>query len=104
MFTERTKTSRTLDPERCQTWVPGDGMVMRFHQCARKPWKDGKCKQHHHDAKIAAVYRRYAILDAERTVLHAAEAWFPSQQPERLRLMNRLIYAIDEWLKLKERR
>lgn len=38
-----------VDPERCKSAVhrPRGG----FHQCLRKPWKDGWCKQHHPDTE-----------------------------------------------------
>jgi len=38
-----------FDPERCKASVHGAYRELRFHQCRRKPWKDGWCKQHHPD-------------------------------------------------------
>lgn len=39
-----------VDPERCKASVPFGGRRVDFHQCTRKPWKDGWCKQHHPDS------------------------------------------------------
>lgn len=39
-----------FDPGRCKASVTERGH-WRPHQCRRKPWKDGWCKQHHPDAE-----------------------------------------------------
>lgn len=35
------------DPERCAATVHDGGRSVRFHQCERRIWQDGWCKQHH---------------------------------------------------------
>jgi hypothetical protein len=41
---------KSLDPLKCQTEVVTPGLrFFYYHQCTRKPWKDGKCKVHHPD-------------------------------------------------------
>jgi hypothetical protein len=41
---------KPLDPAKCQTEVPTPGLRgFYYHQCTRKPRKDGKCKIHHPD-------------------------------------------------------
>lgn len=37
-----------MDPARCRERVAGLG-GWHFHQCSRKVWKDGYCRQHHPD-------------------------------------------------------
>ena len=36
-----------MSDERCKEMVPNGGRSVMFHQCKRKSWKDGYCKQHH---------------------------------------------------------
>ena len=42
---------RPFRPEQCKASVPFGGRSVSFHQCRRKPWKDGWCKQHHPDTE-----------------------------------------------------
>jgi len=49
------------DPKRCKAavWTP---RAWHAHQCPRKPWKDGWCKQHHPDTvktREEAYEKRY---------------------------------------------
>ena len=39
-----------LSPEQCKASVYHE-IPSGFHQCRRKPWKDGWCKQHHPDTE-----------------------------------------------------
>jgi len=59
---------KKLDPARCSEMVSDrDSRWPTYLQCRRKPWKDGKCKQHHagERAKRAAKRRaEWAIKDA----------------------------------------
>lgn len=48
-YSPYTGSDRPFNPERCKASVPFGGRSVSFHQCRRKPWKDGWCKQHHPD-------------------------------------------------------
>ena len=37
--------------ERCKEQVHDGSGLVSFHQCTRRTWKDGYCKQHHPDNK-----------------------------------------------------
>ena len=37
--------------DQCKASVLDGGRSVRFHQCQRRPWKDGWCKQHHPDTE-----------------------------------------------------
>lgn len=39
-----------FDSRRCKASVSYGGRRVDFHQCLRKPWKDGWCRQHHPDS------------------------------------------------------
>lgn len=39
-----------LDKSHCLASVPDGGRSVGHHQCSRRPWKDGWCKQHHPDS------------------------------------------------------
>uniref|UniRef100_A0A6M3KW86 Uncharacterized protein n=1 Tax=viral metagenome TaxID=1070528 RepID=A0A6M3KW86_9ZZZZ len=59
----------TPDPSKCRKSVYGAGSWPSIHQCTRKPWKDGYCKQHHPDtvaARRAESEARY-IAKLERS-------------------------------------
>ena len=43
--------SSPVNPDQCKASVPDGGRSMRDHQCHRKPWRDGWCKQHHPDTE-----------------------------------------------------
>ena len=77
------------DPDRCKASVSGEGRYGSFHahQCSRKPWKDGWCKQHHPDA------------EAERRVQSEAR-W---QQRRERSPSFRLARAHEEIVRLKAR-
>ena len=45
--------ARPIDPNRCKASVYSNDRAALFHQCSRKPWKDGWCKQHHPDSEKA---------------------------------------------------
>jgi hypothetical protein len=57
-----------LDPTRCKYDVWETGRGTGHHQCQRKPWKDGWCRQHHPESIAArerakdATYKR-EVLD-----------------------------------------
>ena len=38
-----------FDESRCKTSVRWRDRGVGFHQCTRRPWKDGWCRQHHPD-------------------------------------------------------
>lgn len=40
---------RPVDPDRCKASVLYPGRWTGHHQCKRKKWRDGWCKQHHPD-------------------------------------------------------
>lgn len=40
-----------FDPEHCKAAVSNRERWGGSHQCARNPWKDGWCKQHHPDTE-----------------------------------------------------
>jgi len=60
-----------LSPQFCQkvTWANWGS-----HQCSRKPWKDGYCKQHHPDTVKYREAKRTAKWDAERKCQQIEEA------------------------------
>jgi len=45
---------------------------LHSHQCKRKPWKDGLCKQHHPDTRAERNRKRREIADEKRK----NSAWF----------------------------
>jgi hypothetical protein len=75
-----------LDPERCKASVAHGDRAPTFHQCQRKVWKDGWCRQHHPDTEKAKQDRweeewqkqqrqwdkQDAIQRAEKAVILAA--------------------------------
>ena len=71
---------RPVDPNRCKASVYSNDRAALFHQCSRKPWKDGWCKQHHPDSEKArqeASAERYERhldnlpgMRAARTIKH----------------------------------
>jgi len=48
-YKPRRVSDAPVDPSRCKAAVTNGYRSMRYHQCSRKPWKDGWCKQHHPD-------------------------------------------------------
>ncbi|GAG13855.1 unnamed protein product [marine sediment metagenome] len=62
-----------VDPERCKAAVHVDGRGVGFHQCLRKPWKDGWCRQHHPDSVRKRNEAAQAKYDAEQKVSN--ERW-----------------------------
>ena len=57
--------STPVDPGRCKASVPNGGRSIRNHQCSRKPWEDGWCKQHHPDT-VKERQEQQALKDEER--------------------------------------
>jgi len=47
-----------LDQSRCKKIVGIPPGYWHFHQCTRKIWKDGYCKQHHPDTVAARNKKR----------------------------------------------
>ena len=50
VYRPHTKHDAPLRSERCKASVH-DTYGLGFHQCLRKPWNDGWCKQHHPDTE-----------------------------------------------------
>ncbi|MCP3681583.1 MAG: hypothetical protein GY861_02740 [bacterium] len=68
-----------MDEARCQEMVspPERWGSFHRHQCSRKKWKDGYCKQHHPDSvaerdKKAEERFRMKVANDPRTLLHKA--------------------------------
>ena len=64
--------SDSLDPKRCSERVSEPPYYLHSHQCKRKPWKDGLCKQHHPDTRAERNRKRREIADEKRK----NSAWF----------------------------
>lgn len=47
-----------FDTGYCKNAVPNKGRWPGFHQCKRKPWQDGWCKQHHPDTEAQRAKER----------------------------------------------
>ena len=72
-----------VSPQFCKQVVWGN---WGSHQCSRKPWKDGYCKQHHPDtvksreakrtAKWDAESKRQRLEEARSAVADAAMEWY----------------------------
>ena len=50
-------------PEQCKASVYHE-IPSGFHQCRRKPWKDGWCKQHHPDTEAKRRQQRQGQREA----------------------------------------
>ena len=61
----------SLDPARCKASVPHGGRRVDFHQCLRKPVKDGWCKQHHPDTVAKRRAQSEARWEARREAKRA---------------------------------
>jgi hypothetical protein len=59
------RNGRSVDAAFCKAGVHG-ASLFEYHQCNRRPWKDGWCKQHHPDTEKARDAKRNAKWDAER--------------------------------------
>jgi len=57
-------------PKRCKATVHSASSI-RPHQCNRKPWKDGWCKQHHPDTVNVRVEKKRASWARERDLYDA---------------------------------
>ena len=59
------------DPSRCKASVSGKGQWgwLHQHQCKRKPWKDGWCRQHHPDTENVRYEERKAGWRREEVAL-----------------------------------
>lgn len=86
-YSPYTGSDRPFNPERCKASVPFGGRSVSFHQCRRKPWKDGWCKQHHPDNE--------AKRRAERDLRY--------QRETEISLSFRLAKAREEIVRLKAR-
>lgn len=75
-------------PDRCKASVPFGGRRVDFHQCLRKPVKDGWCKQHHPDS----VAKRRAQGEIRRKQIWARGPWarLHKAQEENTRLKARI--------------
>lgn len=56
---------QTIDTNRCKAAVHDGGRSVSFHQCTRKPWRDGWCKQHHPDTEATRDKERRARWEME---------------------------------------
>ena len=66
--------TQTADWPRCKKWVHDE---FASHQCSRRAWKDGYCKQHHPDtvaARRAAVTARHIAKVEQSPALRLARA------------------------------
>ncbi len=63
-----------LDPTRCKAGVHSNDRISRYSQCARKPYKDGWCRQHHPDAE--AERQRAADERYNASMRKAAMGWY----------------------------
>jgi len=59
-----------IDPDRCKASVY-HATIWESHQCSRKPWKDGWCKQHHPDT----IAERERIRDLRYKQKRANGPW-----------------------------
>jgi len=57
---------KSLDPARCQRDDIADHTGFNFHQCLRKPWRDGWCRQHHPETIAARDQARHKRWERER--------------------------------------
>ena len=58
VYTQNNEYDAAFDPKRCKASVSGGRVTVR--QCQRKPWRDGRCRQHHPDIEYE---RRKASQD-----------------------------------------
>jgi len=60
---------RDFSEAKCSASVYGG---WHSHQCSRKPWKDGWCKQHHRDTEESRRQKSAERYEAQRKRDHAA--------------------------------
>ena len=87
-YKQSSKWEAKFDPDRCKASVHGGGRSVRFHQCLRKPWKDGWCKQHHPDSEKARL---------EESQAHWNEKWH-NRTAARLSRCMKFVEAFDKWI------
>jgi hypothetical protein len=66
-------------------------------QCARKPWRDGWCKQHHPETEAAKQKQRDAEFDAkwaERVAAREAADAIRAAEAKRMKLYRRAVKAL----------
>lgn len=63
---------------RCKETVSDNERWPSFHQCYRKVWKDGYCKQHHPDTVSARAAERDAAYEEKRKL----QPWYKLQLAE----------------------
>ena len=83
-------TDPRIDLKRCTASVH-DQSGWRPHQCNRKPWRDGWCKQHHPEsvqARREASEARYRAEQARRAASHRRQ--FHPLQRELLAALRRV--------------
>ena len=61
-----------VDPDRCKASVWDR---FRDHQCQRRPWKDGWCKQHHPEMEAKRKSDRMAAWEAKRQREREQNPW-----------------------------
>ena len=81
VYKPHSKYEAAFDPERCKASVPEGGRSGRFHQCLRKPVKDGWCWQHHPDTVEERREKSRQRFEHEMKRIMA-----PYRQAERLQL------------------
>ena len=71
------KYTGKINPERCQAAVAGSDRAEWFHphQCQRKVWRDGWCRQHHPETE--------QVRESERTAKYEAK-WDRERQRQHL--------------------
>ena len=93
-----------FNSSRCKASVSFDSRMVGFHQCQRKPWKDGWCKQHHPDSvkkrreEQQQRWKQKQENTPARRVARRAEVMEKNYEELRERY-NRLIVALNSGLR-----
>jgi len=75
------------DPNRCKASISGEGKYGSFHahQCSRKPWKDGWCKQHHPDTEAARRKQNEERYQQKRALSPLSQLYRANEEIVRLK-------------------
>lgn len=84
---------KATDPSRCKASVSHD---FGWHQCPRKPWQDGWCKQHHPETETKRRREQDARYEAEAARRREPRELLAKAQAEIVQLKARIAQLEDE--------
>ena len=74
-YRPRDRFASPIDVNRCKASVSEPGRLIFIHQCQRRPWKDGWCKQHHPETEAKRREASRERYEREERARIAASPW-----------------------------